>query len=188
MDFKNFKPCFLIAMPELDDPNFNKSVILLTDYNESGASGFVINRPTDIKLGASIVLTEGALNPDYANLCLWYGGPVEPQKIWIVYNGAMASHDLSSDLGDDIMIAREIDILTNHEKTIPNNHLRIFHGYAGWGAQQLDSEIAASAWITCPLSQKLIFDTAPHEIWQAAIKNMGFDPAKLMSPKSVFLN
>ena len=188
MDFNNFQPCYLIAMPELQDENFHKSVILLTDYNKDGASGFIINRMTTLRLGDSVVLSDGSLNPDYEDLCLSYGGPVDPQKIWIVYDENIFSNPKDTFIGDDIMIAQDIDILINHENTIENDSLRIFHGYSGWGPQQLDNEIASSTWITAPLSRELLFDTPIDQIWNKAVQNLGFDPNKLVGPKSPFLN
>jgi len=188
MDFKNFKPCNLIAMPELQDPNFQKAVVLLTDYHETGASGFVINRKTDVTLGAALVLEEGSLNPQYTNLNLWYGGPVDSEKIWIIYDGKTHSNETDTNIGDNIMIAQDIDILVDHKITLDTNLLRIFHGYSGWGSKQLDSELANSAWITSPLSHNLLFDTHQDKIWQNAIKDLGFDPDKLIGPNSPFLN
>ena len=188
MDFTQFEPCFLIAMPELNDPNFQKTVILLTDYQESGASGFVINRPTTNRLGEAIVLSQGTLNPGYADVLLWNGGPVEPERIWLFYDEKHASFENAIPIGDGIMMARDADVFTNLEITIPKKHMRIFHGYAGWGEKQLNNEIAQSSWITCPLDKKLLFDTEPEAIWRNAIKAMGFDPEKLVSPHSVFVN
>lgn len=188
MDFSAFSPCFLVAMPELADPNFHKSVIMLTDYNEEGASGFIINKRTDVLLGTTVVLSEGTLNPDYEKLPLFFGGPVEPDKIWVAYDSKIHTQTEDTPVGDGIMIARDIDILINHEKTLDTSHLRIFHGYAGWGAKQLDVEITASAWLTSPLSLKLLFDTPQELIWENTLRNLGFDPNHLVSSKSAFLN
>lgn len=188
MDFNNFQPCYLIAMPELEDENFHKAVVLLTDFNKDGASGFVINRITSLRLGDSVMLSDGSLNSDYADLCLYQGGPVESQRIWIIYDENVYSNPKDTFIGEEIMIAQDIDILINHENTLDTQFLRIFHGYSGWGPQQLDNEIAASAWITAPLSRDLLFDTEPDQIWNKAVRNLGFDPNKLIGPKSPFLN
>lgn len=188
MDFNNFKPCNLIAMPELEDPNFQKSVVLLTDYHETGASGFVINRPSDTTLGDAIVITDGSLNPYYKDLQIWYGGPVDPEKIWIIYDGNEHSDANDTSIGENIMIAKDIDILINHDINLDKNRIRVFHGYSGWGAKQLESELAASSWITSPLSHELLFNTHQDKVWQQAIKDLGFDPEKLVGPKSPFLN
>ncbi len=188
MDFNNFKPCLLIAMPELADPNFARAVVLLTDYNKSGASGFIINRHTDMLLGKCLVLPKGQLNPDYALIKLWTGGPVEPEKIWILYDRRSHFNEADTHLGEGIMVAKSIEILTHSEFTIDANHMRVYHGYSGWGAAQLDAELAASFWITAPLTPEIIFDTPLDEIWHKAIKKLGIDADKLVSPTSRFVN
>lgn len=188
MDFKNFKPCFLIAMPQLEDPNFQKTVILLTDYHKEGASGFVINRPSEMILEDTIVLSEGNLNPDYNDIVLYYGGPVDQEKIWILYEEQAHSNSEDTPLGDGVMIAQDIDILINAEKSLKPDQFHIYHGYAGWGEGQLDGELAVSAWITAPLSQDLLFHTPEDKVWEKAIKDLGFDPNNLVSPNSPFLN
>ncbi|MBF0105281.1 MAG: YqgE/AlgH family protein [Deltaproteobacteria bacterium] len=188
MDLKNFKPCFLIAMPELLDPNFFKSVVFLTEYNEHGASGFIINRPTDLVLGKSIILTESTLNPAYNEVHLYNGGPVEKDKLWIIYDGSYHSDPNDAIIADNIVIARDILLLTDHERTLNPAHFKIIHGFSGWGPAQLEKEIAVSAWITCPLSHALFFETQTEKIWQSAIKALGIDPHKLIGPQSPFVN
>lgn len=163
-------------------------MVLLTDFNKEGASGFIINKTTKLRLGDAVVLSEGSLNSDYENLCLGYGGPVDPQKIWIIYDENAYSNPKDTFIGDEVMIANDIDILINHENTIETDALRIFHGYSGWGPQQLDNEIAVSAWITAPLTRDLLFETPIDQIWIKAVQNLGFDPSKLVGPNSPFLN
>ncbi|MBU0506988.1 YqgE/AlgH family protein [bacterium] len=188
MDLNDFKPCFLVAMPELTDPNFAKTVILMTDFNKKGASGFVINKKTDIDLGGSIVLPDGSLNPDYNDLTLWYGGPVEPDKIWIIYDGTIHEEPQDHGLGDEIKIAHDIDILINHEQTLDPTKLKVLHGFSGWSAGQLDGEIALNSWITSPLSKDLLFNVDEKNVWEQAIRNLGFDPSKLKGINSAFIN
>jgi len=189
MDFMNFKPGFLIAMPELVDPNFNKSVVLLTDYDpQSGASGFVINRKTEMALQETLVLSEGELNANYNGLPLWFGGPVEEEKVWVMYDGTSYKTDENPCLGDDICIAKDIHILTDREAHVDPKRVRVFHGYAGWSGLQLEEEIAGNAWLTCPLSKDLLFDTEPENIWDKSIKNLGIDPSQLSGGAQEFKN
>lgn len=187
LDFKNFKPCFLIAMPDLKDPYFEKAVVLLTEYHKSGASGFVVNRPTNVRLGDAIVLTSKTLNPDYHDTLLWFGGPVNTDQIWIVYDGRDWRSPGDTCLNHHIMIARNMDILTGDATRIHHERLRVFHGYSGWGAGQLAQELARNTWISAPLSLKLLFETPPGEIWQKAIRSLGFDPDRLVGGSSPFV-
>ena len=187
MDFDDFKPCLLIAMPELQDPNFMKSVVLLSDFTEEGAIGFIVNRPSHLKLGQSVQLSEGEINPQYNNLGLWSGGPVDPEQIWIIYQHQFFPIEKGVPLNHTLALAKDVSILTS-EKTLDSDHFRVVHGYAGWDAQQLCNEIAGSSWITAPISNKLIFETAPENMWHQAIQNLGINPNHLVGPNSSFLN
>jgi putative transcriptional regulator len=188
MDFKKFSPCLLIAMPELKEPHFEKTVVLLTDYTPEGAIGFIINRPSDLVLGDSIVLSEGELNPDYAGYKLWTGGPVDQNKLWVIYDNAVYDNPQGILLSvEGATLAQDISILLDHEKTLGKNHIRVIHGYAGWGAKQLEAEIAASFWITAPLNKSIIFNPDPSRIWERAVEHLGIDANKLIGQQSNFL-
>lgn len=191
MDLKNFKPCFLIAMPELQDPNFARSVVLLTDYTPDGVVGFVINRPSTLTVGKSILLSEGSINPDYQNTTLWVGGPVETSHIWMLYdqkNTPEAILQKHIPLDDGIALAKDLSLLINHELSMDPKNFRVMHGYSGWNQEQLHLELVNSLWITAPLSRELMFETPHHKIWENAIQRLGFNPDKLMGVPSQFLN
>ena len=190
MDFNNFKPCFLIAMPELQDPNFIRSVVLVTDYQEEGVVGFIINRPSSLTLGKSVRLDQGSINPCYENIHLLAGGPVEPSHIWMIYD-VNACHDLDQkfiELDDGLGLAKDMSLLTRHDISLSLKTFRVVHGYTGWGRDQLHTELANSFWITAPLSRKLIFGTPPEKIWGTAIRQLGFEPEKLVGASSPFIN
>ena len=188
MDFRAFFPCFLIAMPDLKDPNFEKCVLLLSDFTPDGAVGFVINKPSSLSLGKSVTLSQGTLNPAYETTPIWTGGPVDPQKIWILYDKNAYDDPQGVTLADEVNLARDIGILLNHEKTMRPSQMRVVNGYAGWGQKQLEAEIAGSLWITAPLSRKLLFLTEPECVWNRAIRGLGIDANRLISQPSHFLN
>lgn len=188
MDFQNFQPCFLIALPQLDDPHFEKTVVLLTDYNPEGAGGFIINRKSDLILGDSVIISDGTINPAYNNMILHFGGPVDQEKIWILYDSDVFNEPHSVELAPGINLARDIEILLNKEKSLETNQIRVVNGYSGWSPNQIEAEIAASFWITAPLMKDLIFNTSPEEIWEKAIQRLGIDPDRLMTNTSHFLN
>ena len=188
IDFRDFKPCFLIAMPELEDPHFSKTVVLLTDYQEDqGAFGFVINRPSEVTID-SIELEEGHIPSDYHHHNIHTGGPVEPEKIWLIYDGHIKGPDEDGVLGDGIKIAKSVETLNHIEHTLNQDQYRIFHGYAGWDVEQLEAEIAVSAWLVCPLNKALMFECPPDRIWPEAIRKMGLEPSQLVGPNSNLLN
>lgn len=188
IDLKNFSPCFLVAMPEMQDPYFEKSVIFLTDFNQDGAFGFIINKTSDMTLGEAVSFNNGHLNPAYHNVNLWYGGPVNTQQVWILLNAKSIPDKNAEDLGYNVLLAKDSKILTDHSRLHTEQDFRIFHGYAGWSAQQLDDEITNSLWITCPASNELIFSTPIDQIWEKSIQSLGIDPLKLIGTRTNFLN
>lgn len=188
MDFKNFKPCLLIAMPELKDTIFEKSVVLLSDYEDGGAMGFVINQETGVTLDEALSFSEGDLLSGYKSYPLYFGGPVDPERIWIVYDQTAYPNVKGFALGKDVALAEEGQILIDQKVILSPSELRVFHGYAGWGAQQLEEEIASSVWLTTEVTRELVFETPVDQIWEKAIRNLGIDPAKLQGPSSNLLN
>ncbi len=179
MDFKNFKPCLLIAMPDLKDSDFAKSVVLLCDYQPEGAVGIVINSKTNLTLNEALSFSKGALLPEYLDFPLYTGGPVDAQRIWIVCEKAVYPQFQGQDLGGGVGLIEEGDILIEDKVVLTRQQLRVFHGYAGWGVGQLEAEIAKSFWLTAPITRELVFLTPLGEIWEKAILGLGIDPTHL---------
>jgi putative transcriptional regulator len=168
-------PTLLVAMPQLQDPNFVKAVVLLCEHREEGAMGLVINRCTET-LASAIVQLEPPPEED-SGIPVWIGGPVDPARGWLL---------LKEDLGDGIEVSPGLflsasrDLLRRvmHSRELAGR-CRFLVGYAGWGPRQLDSELAASAWLTVPIEQSLMFDTPCDEMWEVAIRRLGVEPHAL---------
>lgn len=188
MDFKNFKPVMLVAMPELLDPNFHKTVVLLSHFDQNGAFGFVANRPSEHTLGDVISLPEGELNPQFAHWNLYTGGPVEPHHVWIIFEKNQFDRPEDIRLSPDITMAKDVSVLTDTESSAQASRVRVFHGYAGWSAKQLEEEIAASAWLIAPLTLQLLFETPADKMWATAVRSLGIHPDQLVGPNSSLLN
>ncbi len=179
MDFRNFKPCLLIAMPELTDPNFAKSVVLLSDYEDKGAVGFVLNHETTLTLNEALNFSTGDLVEPYKTYPLHLGGPVDPQRIWILYQQNAYRKVLGVDLGDGVAMAEDGQLLIDHKIEMLPSEVKVFHGSAGWSAKQLQTEIVQSFWLTTKISKELIFETPIDEMWEKAIRKLGIDPTHL---------
>jgi putative transcriptional regulator len=151
---------FLVARPVLQDPTFKQTVILLLQHSREGACGLVVNRPAQAK---------GLPFPVYV------GGPCPSPGLFMVHGHAewVASEDV--DAGADAaeqQLAPGIFIgdaasLDRASKTPPAEDLRfrVFRGYAGWGPDQLERELAAGAWAVAAASSQLLFDTPVEELW-----------------------
>ena len=169
-------PSLLVSMPQLNDPNFHRSVILLCEHDEEGAFGLVLNRPTDTPPASEVI----RLTPPgdiESGLELWIGGPVEPERGWIL-TGAEPTDVESVRVYDGVYLSTSQSLLRRLLEN-PPPRTRLLIGYAGWDAGQLDAELSASAWLTSEIDLDIIFDTQATEMWEAAIRRLGVDPALL---------
>lgn len=178
MGEKSLAPTLLLAMPQMLDPNFARSVVLLCKHERDGAMGLVVNRRTDT-LASSLVVLEPPPKRD-SGLEIWVGGPVEPQRGWLLLGSDPGSGE-SMDIGEGLYLSASADVLRRliEEGGDDNKEQRLFLGYAGWGGGQLESELAASAWLTADVSKALIFNTDPERMWETAIRSLGIDPYAL---------
>jgi putative transcriptional regulator len=176
-------PVLLLSMPQLLDPNFHKSVVLLCDHSAEGAFGLVVNRPSDIS-AAEAVRLDAPL--EQANdLPLLIGGPVEPHRGWILtakppeqedYRGLGAGLFLSA---SPLLLRRVLTARPLPRRTV------VLAGYAGWGPGQLDEELAESSWLIMPVELDLIFEIPPAASWEMAIRRLGADPHMLQQGHGV---
>jgi putative transcriptional regulator len=179
-DAASFAPTLLLAMPQLRDPNFSRSVVLLCEHGAEGAIGFVVNRPTDVRAAESVALDPPARGD--SGLLLWTGGPVEPQRGFLLLGDDPGVGE-SEQITDGFHLTASVEVLRKFLETGPDElarqRCRLLLGYAGWAPGQLDSEIAASAWLTAPPDPALVFETPPDEMWERAIRGLGVDPMAL---------
>jgi putative transcriptional regulator len=180
----NFTGHFLIAMPNLTDPYFAKSVTLICTHNQDGAMGIVINRPTEMTYGD--LFEKISLNLQSQTLAarpVLYGGPVQPERGFVLHQ-QLGDWDSSITVVDDIAITTSKDILNAVAQGGGPEKLLLSLGYAGWTAGQLEQEISQNAWLSVkPNDQetlkKVLFDTPHEEQLNAAMALLGFDPSML---------
>ena len=170
-------PILLLSMPQMMDPNFAKTVVLLTDYTDEGAFGLVVNRQME-EPAWMLVKTEPPIRVD-PDLKLWVGGPVDPQRTWVLMSEAQGPDDEQREVCPGVLLSVSKELTLQLLQSPPSNRARVIIGYAGWDAGQLDREIAASAWLTMDVDPALIFNTPPNQMWEAAIRRLGADPAGL---------
>ena len=179
------KPFLLIAMPRLTDPNFDRSVILVVNHSPEGALGIVLNRPTDVRLG-DLAIANCEIHEGLADATVWYGGPCEPERIWLLHQKGRALGPEEMLLGDDLVLGSSLEWIQNKKGPSPLQlgECKFFSGYAGWVPEQLDQEIQSSAWLTAPMVPQLILSTPPEKIWELAVRGLGFDPSQLSTDVS----
>ena len=172
---------FLIAMPGLEDDNFSNTVSLLCEHNYSGAVGLIINRPTDLTLGA--MLDQMGVKHDRGAPCeqfVFWGGPVQPERGFVVHSGP-GGWDSSMPIGRGLYITTSRDVLTAIGEGRGPEHFLVTLGYSGWAAGQLEDEILQNAWLSTPVDAAVLFQTPVDARWQSATKLIGLDIAQLGS-------
>jgi len=180
-------PTLLLAMPQLLDPNFHRSVVLLCDHGPDGALGFVVNRPTDVRAAEAVSLDPPPRGD--SGLVLWNGGPVDPHRGFLLLGEPPHDDDDSEEITDGFHLTASLDVLRRLIETTPaaltTTRCRLLLGYAGWGPGQLDVELAQSAWLTAPVQPELVFDTSPDAMWERAIRSLGIEPMALAAAPGV---
>lgn len=179
-------PSLLLSMPQLVDPNFNRTVVLLCKHSDEGAFGLVVNRPL-VTSGRIVVNLDPPVTPEH-DLQVWIGGPVEPQRSWMLVGGDAdeAQDELKGvRISDGLYLSTSPDLLRRLLEPSPPPRARLMIGYSGWGAGQLEAELQASAWLISDVDRDLIFNTPPEQMWEAAIRRLGADPAALQISRGV---
>ncbi len=173
-------PTLLVAMPQVLDPYFHHSVVLLLSHGEDGSLGFIVNRPTTIRIAEILQgMNVGWHGPRDA--LAYFGGPVQPQLGSVLCGGAlgeMPEDHQGMEVGKDLLITQHIGDLESLAAEPPEN-FRLFLGYAGWGEEQLEAEILRNDWLTVPVLPELIFAADTATVWEEAMRSVGVDPSSL---------
>jgi putative transcriptional regulator len=159
----------LVATPTLYDPNFFRTVVLVLEHGEDGALGVVLNRPSETAVGESL--------PDWSSVAsdpgvVFAGGPVSPDAaIGLARTGAADQADgwapLFGHLGTVDLGRPPPDV------PVDVQNLRVFAGYAGWSAGQLDGEVESGGWFVLDAAPDDVFTSAPSALWAAVLRRQG---------------
>ena len=173
---------FLIAMPAMDDPNFDRTVTYVCEHNDEGALGLIINRPIDMSLAEILAQMDLEIpDPALAEQAVLQGGPVQPERGFVIHDDGGAGFSATLDVQDGIKVTTSRDILEALAKGNGPQHAVIALGYAGWGAGQLEAEMAANSWLTVPATPDIIFAVPFERRWAAAAQLIGVDITALSS-------
>ena len=194
MSSSSLAPALLLSMPQLVDPNFNRTVVLLCQHSDRGAFGLVLNRPLITSAPVVVeVRAEGAaaephtVRSSEVELQVWVGGPVEPQRSWILVG--QDDEDFGEEgrvrIVEGLFLSSSPDLLQRLLGPEPPARTRLIVGYSGWGPGQLDAEIQESAWLISDVDRDLIFGTPAERLWETAIRRIGADPATLQVSRGV---
>lgn len=174
----------LIAMPDMGDPRFRRSVVLVCAYSPQGAMGLVLNQPAADLHFRPLMQQLGIEGSDEApDISVRTGGPVEPGRGFVLHQD-YGSDDLPPEQGGPIhlpgglSITTTRDILEDLSQGRAQGDAVLMLGYAGWGPGQLDAEIRANGWLTGEMRDAYAFGPAA-PVWENALRDLGIDPLML---------
>jgi putative transcriptional regulator len=183
----NLRGHLLIAMPGLDDPNFDHTVTYLLEHNSEGAFGLIINRPIELDMGD--ILEELKITSSDAQLNaqpVMSGGPVQPERGFLLHptdRSELPKWDSTARFDDGISVTTSPDILTALSNGNGPDDMLFVLGYAGWEAGQLESEIASNVWLSVEATPQILFEVPLSDRWDASARLLGVDPAAI-SPEA----
>jgi putative transcriptional regulator len=172
-------------MPQLQDPNFIRTVMMIVQHDEEGTFGLVLNRPVDVSASDLCEGLDMKWGGDPAQSLCW-GGPVQPNTGWMLFADdlrATAFQD-ATELADGVCFAGSLDVLRAVAEA-PPGEVSLFLGYAGWGPGQLESEMAQGVWLTVPPTRQAVFSTPADDMWEYVVRSLGIEPATLITTPGV---
>jgi putative transcriptional regulator len=171
---------FLIGQLLLDGGNlkgsyFNRTVVLICQHDEQGAFGLVLNRPSQSKVEDVI---ETGLPPRLESLPLYVGGPVQANALSYLHTDVYVPHaNVMTNLNLGHSLEGLVELGESYSST---QKVRVFAGYAGWSAGQLEEEMKRESWLVHPATLELVFDTPPPELWRSIMRLKGWQ-ARLLA-------
>jgi putative transcriptional regulator len=158
----------LVAAPVLSDPNFHRTVVLVAEHGDEGAMGLVLNRPSGTPVGEALPELTGIAGEEQP---VYVGGPVATGSVL-----AIAELDDPSDASE--LLFGSVGFV--QEPEVPVQRGRVFVGYAGWSAGQLEAELEEESWLVLPAEADDLFSDDPDGLWSAVLRRQG-GPYALLS-------
>ncbi len=156
----------LVASPALLDPNFRRAVVLVTEHSEDGAVGLVLNHRSPVEVAGAVPQLEPVVHHGEQ---VWVGGPVQPETVLVL--GEFLDPD---DAAVPLFGSLGFPSLADPEEIVPaTTRRRVFAGTAGWGAGQLEAELADEDWILEPALVDDAFTDEPEELWRDVLRRKG---------------
>lgn len=170
----------LIAMPGMQDPRFAGAVVYLCAHSDEGAMGLIVNKPKlDVRFVDLLRQLDIEQGDGMGDIRVQYGGPVEIGRGFVLHSTDMMLDEASLRVDADMAMTASVDILREMARGAGPASSVMALGYAGWGPDQLEDEIAQNGWLIAPSKPDLVFGRAHEFKWGAALKSIGIDPSVL---------
>ncbi len=178
---------FLVAMPGMQDERFARSVIYMCAHSEEGAMGIIINQVQELQF-PDLMVQLGILDEKQAirlpsparDIIIRNGGPVDRSRGFVLHSDDYMVES-TMPVSDDICLTATVDILRAISSGRGPRHALMALGYSGWGAGQLEDEIAQNGWLTCPANTELLFDADIDHKYERILASIGINPMHLSS-------
>jgi len=169
-------------MPQLGDPNFHRSVVLMIEHGDTGSMGLIVNRGAPLTLGELARGQSLKIATELTQHPVFVGGPVEPHRGFILHDDEtiLEKHTVLPGLHLSVTLDALGALLER-----PHVNLRFCLGYAGWGPRQLEGEMAAGSWLFAEATADALLKGDPAQLWDVTLRGMGVDPAMLMMGKGL---
>jgi putative transcriptional regulator len=175
-------PGFIISGPQLQDPNFARTLVLMAQHSEEGALGFVVNRPASIGLETLLEnidtdLAKLAREAGLSDHDVLVGGPVQPTAVWLLFE--QRPDEPEEDIlpvGDVLAVGATRQLLEDFVSGKRPGPFHVVLGYAGWGPGQLEMETHSGAWLPLDLAEDLVFEIPFADRWSEALRRLGLPP------------
>jgi len=166
----------LLDSGRLQGSFFERTVVLICEHDAKGAFGLVLNRTTGHKVGEMLVANLPELLKEYP---LYVGGPVQPAALSYLHSDSFVP---DANVLPNLSLGHSLDTLVElGESFSATRKIKMFAGYAGWDAGQLEGELKRKAWFTYPASLELVFETPPEKLWQTILQRKGGWKNKLLA-------
>jgi putative transcriptional regulator len=172
---KSLQGQLLLDGGKLHGSFFHRSVVLICQHDAEGAFGLILNRPSENKVGQALVAN---VSEKIKKQALFVGGPVQPGTLSFLHTDALIPQ---ANVMVNLNLGHSLDVLMDLSESSSNTQkLKLFAGYSGWTAGQLDNEMARNDWLTHPASLDLVFHPRPDQIWKEILRQKD-DKSRLLA-------
>jgi len=173
----------LLATPSLHDPSFADAVVLICHHDDEGAMGLIINRPqqisiTDVLEDLGIDSTKRSTLQHDEKQHVFEGGPVDAFRGFVLHD-SWHIYDSTMQISEELHLTASKDVLEDLGRAEGPEHYLLILGYAGWGAGQLEAELAQNDWLIAPASHHIVFQEPPEQRWSFGARCMGISRSQL---------
>ncbi|MBF0282010.1 MAG: YqgE/AlgH family protein [Zetaproteobacteria bacterium] len=186
---QSFVGHLLLSMPRLKGEPFANSVVLICQHDAEGSMGLILNKPQkiavlDVLQDLKLIESDGAMAAQSCEalqgVASYSGGPVDPFRGFVLHD-SWNIYESTMKVSDEVHLTSSRDVLEEIGRGEGPQHYRLILGYAGWGAGQLEQELAENAWLVIPSSPSLVFYADPRFQWQLTAQSLGIEKMHLSS-------